>query len=161
MILLHRIIAEIIGVGHSTPYEEPQSYALAVKYLFLSGPAYSSSSSSSSSPTQSSSPLSPLSQVENDIPALKIEPFSARDTRNEYELPWIMRALVDSPQVKDLFPGELRELKEGVRDWRPVTKVLKEVKKRVSPFYFRNVNGCEGKGIGEIWVYLIKYPEDS
>lgn len=114
-------------MGHSTPYEEPQSYALAVKYLFLSGPAYPTSTTA-----QPISPTSPLSNIGSDIPPLKIEPFSARDTRNEYELPWIMRALVDSPQVKDLFPGELRELKEGVRDWRPVTKVLKEVKKRVS-----------------------------
>lgn len=95
-------------MGHSTPYEEPQSYALAVQYLFLSGPARQ--------------PVTPL----------QVEPFSARDTRNEYELPWIMRALVDSPEVKDLFPGELKDLKEGVLRWKPVTKVLKEIKKRVS-----------------------------
>lgn len=42
-----------------------------------------------------------------------------------------MRALVDSPEVKDLFPGELRDLKEGVIRWKPITKVLKEVKRRV------------------------------
>lgn len=112
-------------MGHSSPYEEPQSYALAVKYLFLSGPALPSFPS-----TQSPSPPGPAQA--HIIPPLRIEPFSARDTRNEFELPWIMRALVDSPQVKDLFPGELRELKEGVGAWRPVTKVLKEVKRRVS-----------------------------
>lgn len=39
---------------------------------------------------------------------------------------------MDSPEVKDLFPGELRDLREGVGAWKPVTKVLKEVKKRVS-----------------------------
>ncbi len=43
-----------------------------------------------------------------------------------------MRALVDSPEIKDLFPGELRDLKEGVVHWKPVTKGLKEVKRRVS-----------------------------
>jgi hypothetical protein len=46
-----------------------------------------------------------------------------------------MRALVDSPEVQDLFPRELAELKEGVVGWKPVTKVLKEIKKRVSTCY--------------------------
>ena len=45
-----------------------------------------------------------------------------------------MRALVDSEEVKDLFGAELAELKEGVVAWKPMTKVLKEVKKRVRLF---------------------------
>ncbi len=43
-----------------------------------------------------------------------------------------MRALVDAREIKDLFPGELRDLKEGILHWKPVTKVLKEIKRRVS-----------------------------
>lgn len=43
-----------------------------------------------------------------------------------------MRALVDSVEVRGLFPAELKELKEGVIQWRPTTKALKEIKKRVS-----------------------------
>lgn len=66
------------------------------------------------------------------MPSLQVDPFSARDARNDYELPWIMRALVDSAEVKDLFPGELRDLKEGILHWKPVTKPLKEIKRRVS-----------------------------
>jgi len=96
------------GVGHSTPYEEPACYTLAVEYLFHAGPA--------------ADPLPPLT----------VEPFFAKDARNDFELPWVMRALVDSPEIKDLFSGELRDLKEGIIQWKPVTKVLKEIKRRVS-----------------------------
>ncbi|WWC95600.1 hypothetical protein V866_002465 [Kwoniella sp. B9012] len=99
----------LTGVGHSTPYEELSSYSLAVQYLFHAGPA------------------------RQPVPPLEIEPFSARDAKNDFELPWIMRALVDSPEVKDIFPGELRDLKEGILHWRPNTKVLKEIKKRLEP----------------------------
>ncbi|WWC92594.1 uncharacterized protein L201_007553 [Kwoniella dendrophila CBS 6074] len=99
----------LTGVGHSTPYEELSCYSIAVQYLFHAGSARQ--------------PMTPL----------EIEPFSARDAKNDFELPWIMRALVDSPEVKDLFPGELKDLKEGVLHWRPNTKVLKEIKKRLEP----------------------------
>jgi hypothetical protein len=96
------------GVGHSAPYEDPGCYDLTVSYLFLSGSAKTPS------------------------PPLSLEPFSAREPRNDFELPWIMRALVDSVEVRGLFPAELKELKEGVIHWRPTTKALKEIKKRVS-----------------------------
>jgi hypothetical protein len=98
----------LTGLGHSAPYEDAGCYDLTVKYLFLSGPA------------------------KHPIPPLEVEPFAARDARSDFELPWIMRALVDSLEVRDLFPAELRDLKEGVVAWKPITKALKEIKKRVS-----------------------------
>ena len=98
----------LTGLGHSSPYEEPACYSLAVEYLFLSG------------------------QARTPMPPLEVESFTAREARNDYELPWIMRALVDSPEVKDLFPDELKDLKEGVLNWKPNTKALKEIKRRVS-----------------------------
>ena len=45
-----------------------------------------------------------------------------------------MRSLVDSAEIKDLFPGELHDLKEGILHWKPVTKALKEMKRRVSGY---------------------------
>lgn len=123
------------GVGHSTPYEDPAPYALLLSYLLLSTP-----------------PTFPL-------PALAVEPFSAKEARNDYELPWIMRSLVDSEEVRDLFPGELRELREGVGAWRPGSKALREIKKRVSAdrkarrcILKRGGNGIGGKrrGRGEL-----------
>jgi hypothetical protein len=98
----------LTGLGHSTPYEESASYALAVDYLFYAA-----------------SPPDGLAE-------LQVEHFSAREGRNDFELPWIMRALVDSLEVKDLFPGELRDLKEGILHWKPVTKALKDIKKKAS-----------------------------
>lgn len=100
----------LTGLGHSTPYEEPATFRLAVDYLFHAGPV---------------EPTEPATE-------LQIEHFSVREGRNDYELPWIMRALVDSPEVKDLFPGELRDLKEGILHWKPTTKALRDIKKRVS-----------------------------
>ena len=98
----------LTGVGHSAPYEDPGCYNLTVEYLLLSGPARQ--------------PVVPLS----------IETFSARETRNDFELPWIMRALVDSLEIRDLFPVELKYLKEGILNWKPATKALREIRKRVS-----------------------------
>lgn len=102
----------LTGLGHSSPYEEPATFQLAVDYLFHAGPA--------------SQPMTEL----------RVDHFSAREGRNDFELPWIMRAIVDSPEVKDLFPGELRDLKEGILHWKPITKALKDIKKRVSRFPF-------------------------
>ncbi|BEI80958.1 hypothetical protein CcaverHIS002_0201180 [Cutaneotrichosporon cavernicola] len=99
----------LTGVGHSTPYEELGCYSLAVQYLFHTGPAA------------------------QPMPPLEVEPFAARDSRNDFELPWIMRALVDSPEVKDLFADELRTLKDNILAWKPNTKALKEIKKRLEP----------------------------
>lgn len=99
----------LTGVGHSSPYEERDCYSLCVNYLFHAGPA--------------AQPLPPL----------QIEPFQARDARNDFELPWIMRALVDAPEVKDLFPAELKDLRESILAWKPQTKALREIKKRLEP----------------------------
>ncbi|CAK9782924.1 hypothetical protein CC85DRAFT_329427 [Cutaneotrichosporon oleaginosum] len=99
----------LTGVGHSTPYEELGCYSMAVQYLFHAGPAA------------------------QPMPPLEVEPFAARDSRNDFELPWIMRALVDSPEVKDLFPDELRTLRDNITAWKPTTKALKEIKKRLEP----------------------------
>lgn len=100
----------LTGLGHSSPYEEPATFQLAVEYLFHAGEV----------------------QAKDPAPELQIDHFSVRDGRNDYEVPWIMRALVDSPEVKDLFPGELRDLKEGILHWKPTTKALRDIKKRVS-----------------------------
>lgn len=66
-----------------------------------------------------------------------------------------MRALVDSAEVKDLFPQELAELKEGVVGWKPVTKVLREIKKRVRLYCFAHAvhPSCSGthQGSHDVW----------
>lgn len=119
----------LTGLGHSSPYEEPLVYSLAVDYLFLAG----SARPPSSVPEGTRPSMDGYSTPPNhNLCPMEVESFSAREARNDFELPWIMRALVDAPEVRDLFPQELKELKEGVVGWKPVTKALKDIKKRVS-----------------------------
>lgn len=96
-----------LGAGHTTPYEDPGPYNHALRYLL----------SNDRSPTDM---------------ALSVEPFSARDVKNEYELPWIVRGLMDDDKVKKLFARELKGLKESILDWQPTTRPLMEIKKRVN-----------------------------
>lgn len=107
------------GAGHTTPYEDPGGYAFIVRYLLSTG---GSSSSSSGSTGVKSNPKN----------RLEVEPFLARDARNDYELPWILRGIMDDPEVQRLFGDELRMLKEGILEWNPTTKALKEIRRRVS-----------------------------
>ncbi|ORX37521.1 hypothetical protein BD324DRAFT_622237 [Kockovaella imperatae] len=109
----------LTGLGHSAPYEEIGCYSLAVEYLFLSGPIPSNPGSIKPTP-------------------LLVEPFSAKEARNDYELPYLMRAIVDSPEVNDLFAEELKALKDGIMGWKPITKPLKEMKKRLEPMANRH-----------------------
>lgn len=96
-----------IGAGHTTPYEDPGAYTFAVRYTLQTG----------------------ASRRET----LQVEPFSARDARNDYELPWTLRGILDDPKIQSLFSDEIRQLREGVLDWQPTTKALIQIKKRLEP----------------------------
>lgn len=65
------------------------------------------------------------------ISELHVEEFTAKDARNDYELPWLLRGVMDDPDVKLLFEAEINELKENILDWQPTTRALKDIKKRV------------------------------
>ena len=95
------------GAGHSNAYEDPGAYSWAVKYILSTD--------------------SPIAEV-----GLKVEDFSARDAKNDYELPWILRGVMDDPAVKLLFDAEIVELKENILNWQPTTRALRDIKKRVS-----------------------------
>jgi hypothetical protein len=96
------------GVGHSTPYEDAGPYGYMVKYLLTTD-----------SPDTASKPLS-------------VESFMARDAKNDYELPWILRGVMDDPDATVLFQAEIKALKETILSWQPNTRALKDIKKRVS-----------------------------
>lgn len=66
-----------------------------------------------------------------------MEDFSARDAKNDYELPWILRGVMDDPAVKLLFDAEIAELKSNILDWQPTTRALRDIKKRVSSVVWR------------------------
>jgi hypothetical protein len=95
------------GVGHTAPYEDLGGYDLAVRYLLTTD------------------------TPRGEVPSLQVEPFTSRDARNDYELPWILRGIMDSPEVRELFDAELAVLKDGILDWRPSTKALRDIKQKV------------------------------
>ena len=50
---------------------------------------------------------------------------------NPYVLPWIMRGLLEEDLVKTELDPEVIELLKRFDDWKPSTKVLKDVKYRL------------------------------
>jgi hypothetical protein len=94
------------GVGHSNAYEDPGGYDLAVNYL-----------------------LKTTSSLGN---PLSVESFNSRDAKNDFELPWILRGVMDDPQTNDLFRAEIKALKDTILTWQPNTRALRDIKKRVS-----------------------------
>jgi hypothetical protein len=94
------------GVGHSSPYEDPGAYDLAVNYLL-----------------KTSNP---------GAEPLEVESFGARDVKNDYELPWILRGVMDDPKVQELFPSEIKALKDTILSWQPDTRALRDIKRRAS-----------------------------
>ncbi|KAF8583529.1 hypothetical protein K439DRAFT_1634370 [Ramaria rubella] len=97
------------GVGHSSAYEEPATYALAVRFLFETSGALGVH------------------------PELDVQPFTARAARNDYEIPWALRDLIANPDVADLFSSEFSELRAAFDDWHPRTTVLREIRRKLEP----------------------------
>lgn len=59
--------------------------------------------------------------------------FSAKERPNPFLLPWSLRGMMDDRAVQSLFGKELKRLKEEFEEWRPVSKVLKDLKMRLEP----------------------------
>ncbi|PVF92514.1 hypothetical protein CPB86DRAFT_791078 [Serendipita vermifera] len=97
------------GVGHSSAYLDPGAYDLAVRFLFETSDAL------------------------GDEPKFEFEPFSAKASRNDYEIPWALRGLIADPRCQELFGKEIAELRNAFDDWQPRTTVLKDVRKKLEP----------------------------
>jgi hypothetical protein len=65
-----------------------------------------------------------------DIP-LDIKKYEIPTSANPYVLPWIMRGLLEEDFVKTELLAEVTELLKQFDDWKPSTKVLKDVKYRL------------------------------
>lgn len=65
-----------------------------------------------------------------DIP-LELKKYEIPNTSNPYVLPWIMRGLLEEEFVKTELSSETTELLKQFDDWKPSTKVLKDVKYRL------------------------------
>jgi hypothetical protein len=65
-----------------------------------------------------------------DVP-LDIKKYQIPTNANPYVLPWIMRGLLEEDFVKTELDTEVTELLKQFDDWKPSTKVLKDVKYRL------------------------------
>lgn len=98
------------GVGHSTPYGYSGCYDLAVRYLF-----------------ETSGVLG------NEKLELRVDPFQARATRNDYEIPWALRGVISDPAILSLFASEIAELRQAFDEWSPKTTLLRELRRKLEP----------------------------
>ena len=116
------------GVGHSTAYEEPATYRLAVQYLFLAneGPEHH-----------------PLHSTTT---PLIIEPFNATHEQNDYEIPWSLRDIIADERVAYFFGREIVQLRDAFREWAPKTSVLRDLKRKLQPIQRLPVGFLEGLG---------------
>ncbi|KZS95642.1 hypothetical protein SISNIDRAFT_452293, partial [Sistotremastrum niveocremeum HHB9708] len=95
------------GVGHSTAYEEPATYNLAVRFLFETTPTLGVQ------------------------PDLHLEPFSPKAARNDYEIPWALRELIAEPHK--LFVEDWHQLAHAFDEWQPKTTILRDMKRKLQP----------------------------
>ncbi|TLD05303.1 uncharacterized protein PgNI_09460 [Pyricularia grisea] len=93
------------GAGHSTLYDDPQLYDLAVSHALETSDV-------------------------GKIPC-EIGKHEGITTSNPYHLPWIMRGLLEEDFVKTELSSEVTELLKQFDSWKPVTKALKDVKYRL------------------------------
>ena len=106
--LSEAVASGLTGVGHSTAYKEDQSYNLTVRYLFESTPSKAAPGT------------------------LEVEEFLAtEEAKNSYEIPWILRGIIEDPLVLELFHTELDELRSAFEAWQPVTAKMKDLRRKV------------------------------
>ncbi|ANB14204.1 hypothetical protein AWJ20_5165 [Sugiyamaella lignohabitans] len=101
----------ITGKGHSKIYNESQVYDLTLRYALET--------------TDAGQGVPVKVESEYEIPK--------PNQNNPYILPWAMRGLVNEARIRTAFSDKLQELYEEFNQWRPESKVLKDVKYRLSP----------------------------
>jgi len=98
------------GAGHSTIYQEQAVYDLGISWAIDSADL-------------------PATQRPELVIQADYEP--ATTASNPYLLPWALRGLLEEDVVKTKLQDEAKELVRQFDEWKPVTKVLKDVKFRL------------------------------
>lgn len=120
--------------GHSTIYEEPQVYILALQYMFETLPL-----GNHKVMTFQQQEKDKLKQNVLDKVQARLDPFQAKLRLNPFHLPWAMRGMWDDPRIlndKDLS-HELDELQNLFEEWNPTSSRLKEIRFRLEPLKAR------------------------
>jgi hypothetical protein len=137
------------GEGHSRIYDDPAVYTLALRFCLettdlASPPAITSDAttlrSSRGGPPESVSAANSLRRGSvsattiSGIPPLfaDFEIPASGSNANPYFLPWALRGILEEEVVKgEGMREEVKKLVEGFEEWRPVSKVLKDVRFRL------------------------------
>jgi hypothetical protein len=144
------------GEGHSRVYDDPAVYRLAIDFALESTAAVPSSihtasettgrpkafdrrSSTTSYPTSTAAANSMRrgtmseSQTLPGIGAIiaPYEPPPNASNANPFYLPWAVRGMLEEDLVKREMMDEVRQLVAEFDDWKPTSKVLKDVKWRL------------------------------
>ncbi|KAF8468952.1 hypothetical protein BDZ91DRAFT_79622 [Kalaharituber pfeilii] len=93
------------GEGHSRIYDDGAVYDLAVRHALETTDC-------------------------PDVP-LRVGPFELPTNNNPFFLPWSMRGLLEEPFVREKLEYEKQQLLQQFEDWKPTSKVLKDVKFRL------------------------------
>ncbi|KAH6894037.1 hypothetical protein BKA70DRAFT_1439510 [Coprinopsis sp. MPI-PUGE-AT-0042] len=96
------------GIGHSTAYEEPSTFALAVRYLF-----------------EANEGVAPYAD-------LQLDSFDAAHEQNDY-IPWSLRDVIADERVIHFFSKEVSQLRDAFNDWQPKTTILRDLKRKLQP----------------------------
>ncbi|KAI9795742.1 MAG: hypothetical protein M1833_006835 [Piccolia ochrophora] len=93
------------GEGHSRIYDDTICYDLAVEHALETSPV-------------------------GDVP-LHVQAYDVPSNNNPYILPWSMRGLLEEEYVRTELDHETNELLAQFEEWKPSSKVLKDVKFRL------------------------------
>lgn len=141
------------GEGHSRVYDDPAVYRLAIDFALESSYTYASTSSSKSTKDsafdrRSSAASYPSCTAaansmrrgtmseDNTLPGIgaNIAPYQPppnASNANPFYLPWAVRGMMEEESVKREMMDEVRELVKEFEEWKPTSKVLKDVKWRL------------------------------
>ncbi|KAI7890718.1 uncharacterized protein EV154DRAFT_245820 [Mucor mucedo] len=120
--------------GHSTIYEEPQVFILALQYMFETLPFGNHKIMTFQQEDKDKAKQRVLDKVQ-----ARLDPFQAKLRLNPFHLPWAMRGIWDDPRIHhdaDLS-RELKALQTLFDDWNPTSSRLKEIKFRLEPLKAR------------------------
>lgn len=141
------------GEGHSRVYDDPAVYRLAIDFALESSNvappfsgcgttrenAFDRRSSAASYPSSTSAANSMrrgTMDEANTLPGIgaliaPYEPLPTASSANPFFLPWAVRGMLEEELVKRDMMDEVRELVREFEEWKPTSKVLKDVKWRL------------------------------
>lgn len=137
------------GEGHSRIYDDPAVYTLALRFCLETTDLPSSTSVSPDAASRRSSRGGPPESVSaanslrrgsvsassvSGIPPLfaDFEVPATGSNANPYFLPWALRGILEEEVVKgENMKEEVKELVDEFEEWRPTSKVLKDVRFRL------------------------------